>query len=80
MQSLRNYLNSLTVAEQTAYAKRCGTSIGYLRKVLSVKQKLEGAVCVLLDENSGGAVPRSELRPDIWPNKTPALLRKRRRL
>lgn len=72
MQLLRAYLNSLSVPEQAAYARRCGTTIGSLRKALSVNQKLEGAVCRLLDMESGGAVPRASLRPDIWPTPNAA--------
>lgn len=67
MQSLRAYLNSLSPADQSAYAKRCGTTIGYLRKALSTRPNLDGALVRRLDEESGGKVSRSELRPDIWP-------------
>ena len=67
MESLRSYLNSLTPADQAAYAKRCGTTIGYLRKALSTKPNLDGALVRRLDEESSGAVSRNDLRPDIWP-------------
>lgn len=70
MESLRRYLNSLTPARQSAYAKRCGTTIGYLRKALSTKPNLDGALVRRLDEESGGKVPRNDLRPDIWPVKS----------
>lgn len=66
MESLRQYLNSLPPSEQSAYAKRCGTTIGYLRKALSTKPNLDGALARRLDEESGGKVPRSELRPDVF--------------
>lgn len=66
MESLRLYLNSLPPAEQSAYAKRCGTTIGYLRKALSTKPNLDGALARRLDEESDGKVPRGELRPDIF--------------
>lgn len=67
MDTLRAYLNSLVPADQSAYAKRCGTTIGYLRKALSKKPKMDGALCRRLEENSNGAVSRANLRPDIWP-------------
>ena len=67
METLRQYLNSLTPDEQAAYAVRAGTTIGYLRKALSVKPKLDGALVRRLDEESDGAVTRQDLRPDIWP-------------
>lgn len=66
METLRSYLATLPVPEQADYAARCGTTIGYLRKALSTKPKLDGALVRRLDEESGGAVDREELRPDIF--------------
>ena len=67
METLRAYLATLTPDDQAAYAKRCGTSIGYLRKALSTKPNIDGALVRKLDSESGGAVKRGDLRPDIWP-------------
>lgn len=67
METLRAYLGTLTPDEQSAYAQRAGTTIGYLRKAMSVGQRFDGALARLLDEESGGEVRRSDLRPDIWP-------------
>lgn len=69
MDKLRHYLNSLSPDQQAAYADRCGTSIGYLRKACTTRPQLDGALCRRLDEQSDGAVPRASLRPDIWPEK-----------
>jgi hypothetical protein len=66
MNSLRTYLATLSKADQAAYATRCGTTIGYLRKALSTKPRLDGALVRRLWEESGGVVVREELRPDIW--------------
>lgn len=66
MQTLRTYLATLTPIDQAAYAKRCGTTIGYLRKALSTKPKLDGALVRRLDEESGGQVSRTDLRADIF--------------
>lgn len=66
MESLRSYLSTLSVAEQAAYANRAGTTIGYLRKALSTKPRIDGALVRRLDEESNGAVKRCELRPDIF--------------
>lgn len=71
MQTLRAYLKTLPVPQRTAYATSCGTSIGYLVKAMCVGQKFDGALARLLDEKSGGAVNRGELRPDIWPELAP---------
>lgn len=67
METLRQYLNSLEPASQASYATKCGTTIGYLRKALSTKPNLDGALVRQLWINSEGAVRREELRPDIWP-------------
>ena len=67
MQTLRDYLSTLTPDAQADYAKRSGTTIGYLRKALSKGQKFDGALARKLDEESGGLVCRATLRPDIWP-------------
>lgn len=67
MESLRQHLKTLTPTEQADYAKRCGTSIGYLRKALSTRPNLDGALVRQLWIHSNGAVRREELRPDIWP-------------
>ena len=66
MDTLRAYLSTLTPDDQAAYAKRAGTTIGYLRKALSKGQKFDGALARKLDEESGGVVLRPELRSDIW--------------
>jgi hypothetical protein len=55
METLRAYLKTLTPDEQAAFAKRCGTSIGYLRKALSTGPKLDGALVRKLSEASAEA-------------------------
>jgi hypothetical protein len=68
MDELKKYLSTLTVPEQESFALKCGTTLNYLRKAISKGSiRFDGALCRLLDENSGGAVPRESLRPDIWP-------------
>ncbi|MDP9891250.1 DNA-binding transcriptional regulator YdaS (Cro superfamily) [Variovorax boronicumulans] len=64
MDTLRAYLSSLSTAEQAAYAKRCRTSIGYLRKAISKGQRLGATLCISLDRESGRAVRFEDLRPD----------------
>ena len=66
MESLRAYLATLTPDAQVAYALRAGTTIGYLRKALSVKPRFDAALALALDRESGGAVTRHELRPDVF--------------
>lgn len=66
MEPLRKYLATLSPSDQAAYAKRCGTTIGYLRKALSTKPRLDGALVRKLDEESGGNVSRYDLRSDVF--------------
>jgi DNA-binding transcriptional regulator YdaS (Cro superfamily) len=79
MEELKQYLSTMSVSEQEAYAAKCGTTLNYLRKAISKGSvKFDGALCRLLDENSGGAVPRESLRPDIWPKEDRRTKRDRR--
>ena len=66
MDTLRTYLATLSGDEKVSYAKRAGTTIGYLRKALSVGHRFDGAFVRRLHEESGGAVSMIELRPDIF--------------
>lgn len=66
METLRAYLKTLSPEQQAEYAFRAGTTIGYLRKALSKRQRFDGALARQLDIQSGGAVSMRELRPDIF--------------
>ena len=65
MESLRRYLNGLKRAAQESFAKRCGTSIGYLRKAISAKQQLREGLVIAIERESCGAVRCESLRPDV---------------
>lgn len=65
METLRLYLNSLSSADQLDYARRCGTSLGYLRKAISIDQKIGEGLVITLERESGGAVRCENLRPDV---------------
>lgn len=75
MDELRKYLKSLgKIEEREAYAARAGTTLGYLRKAMSIGQrKLTPKTCVLLEKESGGMVTRQNLRPDDWKDIWPEL-------
>jgi DNA-binding transcriptional regulator YdaS (Cro superfamily) len=62
---LLRYLNGLTSAEQKAFALRCGTTIGYLRKAVCIGQRIREAVVIAIERESGGAVKCEALRPDV---------------
>ena len=73
MEDLRAYLNGLPVAEQELFAKRCGTTVGYLRKLLATGDLVREKTCVAIERESGGAVTRMALRPDDWREIWPEL-------
>lgn len=81
METLRAYLKSLKLADRIAFARRCGTTFGYLRKAINVGNKLGADLAVAIDRESGGKVRCEVLRPDIdWSYVRRALNRKSRRL
>lgn len=65
MNHLLAFLNSLPPAEQQAFARRSGTTVGYLRKAISVDQQLGEGLCINLERESAGAVRCEALRPDV---------------
>lgn len=65
MNELRAYLNSLSPIDQADFARRCGTSVGYLRKALSTGQQLGESLCINLERESAQAVYCEQLRPDV---------------
>lgn len=65
METLREYLNSLDTSEQEDFASRCETSLSYLRKAISVDQKLGERLVIAIERESGGAVRCEKLRPDV---------------
>jgi len=65
MNQLLTYLNSLPPADQQAFARRANTTVGYLRKAISVNQQLGESLCINLERESGGAVVCEALRGDV---------------
>lgn len=65
MNAILKYLNGLPVPEQAAFAARCGTSVGYLRKAGSTGQRLGESLCINLERESCRAVVCENLRPDV---------------
>ncbi len=72
MQTLRTYLSTLSPTQQAVFAERAGTTIGYLRKALSKRQRFDGALVRQLNLESAGSVSLTDLRPDIWPGNEQA--------
>lgn len=65
MQKLLDYLNGLEPAERDAFAMRCETTMGYLRKAISVGQKIGAEICIRIERESDGAVQCEHIRPDV---------------
>lgn len=63
MEKLRLYLNSLAVADQASFARRCGTSIGYLRKAISTGTRMGAELCIAIERESARAVLCDDLLP-----------------
>jgi DNA-binding transcriptional regulator YdaS (Cro superfamily) len=63
--TLREYLNSLDASEQEDFVSRCETSLSYLRKAISLKQKLGERLVIAIERESAGVVRCEQLRPDV---------------
>lgn len=74
MEQLREFLNGLTPDEQVNFAKSCNTSIGYLRKAISVSQRLNPILCVQIENMTAGKVTRQALREQDWQSIWPELI------
>ena len=64
MDKLRAYLKTLTTEEQAAFALRCGTSLGYLRKALSVGQRISEGLAMRIEVESARSVRAEEICPE----------------
>ena len=65
METLRQFLNSISPDEQAAFAERAGTTVGFLRKAISINQTLGEGLCIRLELASQGQVRADSLRPDV---------------
>jgi DNA-binding transcriptional regulator YdaS (Cro superfamily) len=75
METLLSYLNALSRDEQAAFSSRCKTTVGYLRKAISIKQRIGSDLCILLERESCGNIRCEDIRPDVdWAylRQTPA--------
>lgn len=63
MNTLLKYLNGLPVSEQQLFAKRCDTSIGYLRQIGYGHRKCPAELAISIERESDRAVVCEELCP-----------------
>jgi len=65
MSKLQAYIKGLPHSAQADFARRCGTTIGYLRKCISTGQKIGERICINLERESARAVTVEDLRDDV---------------
>lgn len=65
MNTLKQFLKQLTPDEQVEFARKCGTSLGYIRKAMSINQRFSAELCIKFEQYSLGDVRCEDLRPDI---------------
>lgn len=65
MDKLLAFLNALGKPDRAAFCDACGTTERYLRKAVSVKQRIGADLCINIDRESKGGVRCEDLRPDI---------------
>ncbi|HEY4530940.1 MAG TPA: YdaS family helix-turn-helix protein [Luteimonas sp.] len=67
LQKLKAFVRGLPdPAAREAFATSCGTTINYLRKVLSKQHFVpDAALCIAIERESKGAVRCEDLRPDV---------------
>jgi DNA-binding transcriptional regulator YdaS (Cro superfamily) len=63
MKTLLQYLNGLPVAEQDVFAKRCKTTIGYLRQIAYGHRKCNAELAIEIERESKRAVTCEALCP-----------------
>ncbi|MGU2444407.1 transcriptional regulator [Burkholderia cenocepacia] len=71
MDKLLSFLNQLDLGARADFCRRIGTTEGYLRKAISVGQRLGPELCVNIERESHLEVTRRDLRKQdytkIWP-------------
>lgn len=63
---LKTYWLGLDPEGREAYAKRAGTTPGYLNLVTTGHRRASHRLAKALHKASNGKVPLSGIRPDIW--------------
>lgn len=65
MECVLAYLNSLPVDKQARFARRCGTTVGYLRKAVSQNQRLGANIIISMERESAGKITCEQVLPDV---------------
>ena len=73
MEKLLKYINSLPPDARDTFAAACGTTISYLRKAVTRRQRLGSQLSVAIEKASKGEVTRKDLHPEVWHLNWPEL-------
>jgi len=65
MEKLLKFINRLEKVARLDFCTRCGTSERYLRKAISIHQRLGADLCINIERESRGEVICEDLRPDV---------------
>lgn len=71
---LRKYLSELLPADRSAFAERCGTTMGHLRNVMYGYRPCSPELAAEIERASAGAVQRPDMRPADWHRIWPELV------
>ncbi|EMN1953320.1 transcriptional regulator [Citrobacter koseri] len=63
---MKAYWNSLTKEQQVHLAENVGSTRDYLRLVFNGHKSAGFNLAIRIEQETGGAITRSELRPDIY--------------
>jgi DNA-binding transcriptional regulator YdaS (Cro superfamily) len=74
VKKLLAYLNSLSQEERQRLEAATGTTVAYLRKAVSAKQRIGAEICVAIEKATEGKVSRRDLRPMDWQLIWPELV------
>ena len=75
MNKLRTYLRSLpSDDDRVSFAVGCGTTAGHLRNISYDLRVPAAELCVAIEQDTGRAVMRWDLRPDDWHLIWPELI------
>lgn len=65
MKDVLAYLATLPQDARDAFATRCGTTVGYLRKAASTNQRIREKLAIAIERESSRAVTVEQIRPDV---------------
>ena len=71
---LIDYLRPFDRPARDAFAMRCGTTLGHMTNVAYGYTPCAPELAVSIEQESGRAVTRPELRPDDWQRIWPELI------